>query len=109
MNTNDKLRELIRPPLSTANGVAQADRDAAKPFMDRFLDGSSFADDSEELALAFARHRQASITQQAEEVARLRDALKPYSTAPCTCAPRAKKCHSCNARAALSEQPGGEG
>lgn len=35
----------------------QVDRQAAGPFMDRYLDGSSFCDDRDDLAQAFASHR----------------------------------------------------
>lgn len=38
-----------------------ADEIAVGPFMDRYLDGSSFSDDRRELTQAFARHRLASI------------------------------------------------
>jgi hypothetical protein len=51
--------------------VTQADRDAAVPFMDRYLDGSSFADDANDLAKAFARHRH---TAQSDLLAAMREA-----------------------------------
>lgn len=78
MNTNDKLRELIRSPLSdgnpSADGVTQADRDAAAALIEEYWSG---ADDSMmklarsyreghsqgTFVRAFARHRQASIAQ----------------------------------------------
>lgn len=37
-----------------------ADEIAVGPFMDRYLDGSSFSDDRRELTQAFARHRLAA-------------------------------------------------
>lgn len=61
----------MAPPTPTTTDrlaeVTQEDRDATRPFMDRFLDGSSFADDRGELEQAFARHRIAATqSQQAE-------------------------------------------
>lgn len=66
MNTNDKLRELIRSPLSAADGVTQADRDAAADFAD-WHEGFKTLNEVDQLAKAFARHRQASITQHEAE------------------------------------------
>lgn len=37
--------------------VLPVDREAAKPFLDRYLDGSSLSDDRDEIEQAFARHR----------------------------------------------------
>jgi hypothetical protein len=61
-----------------------ADEIAVGPFMDRYLDGSSFSDDRRELTQAFARHRLAAVRIKAlerelaatkEKEARLREAL----------------------------------
>lgn len=49
MNTNDKLRELIRSPLSTADGVAQADRNAVLEEAARAMESLAFFTDVDEL------------------------------------------------------------
>ncbi len=52
--------------------VTQADREAARPFMNRYLDGSSFCEDREDLAKTLARHRaraEVAATERAAKVA----------------------------------------
>jgi len=57
--------------------VTPEDENAAQPFMDRFLDGSFFADDFVELSQAFARHRLAHTARPDADMAwrldRIRD------------------------------------
>lgn len=49
--------------------VTQGDIDASNPFIDRYLDGSSFAEDREELSKAFAAHRIQARKEALEEAA----------------------------------------
>lgn len=95
------------PPATRPAALVEDEVEALLGQIDKEVNGPPGSPDNRRQML---RRADKIITQQAEEVARLREALKPYSNAPCTCSRSpSNKCYSCCARAALNEQPGGEG